>query len=169
MLRGSTAMIASASLPRRRSSHLRRDGPIFAIHNCPFSLRYRPPHSSKGLLRRAGGIDPRPVQRTKIVILLAPGDGGIRVGSITAAPREPNNSLVDSGLEKKPVERRTEGLGGCCRPGAFLRSREDRIHDRRVAVYDRAARLVDHGGIQPCRPTRHICNHRQPFRIVPAV
>src|SRR5258708_5989478 len=137
MLRESTVIIASASLPRRPSSHLRRDGPIFAIHNSPLSLRYRPPHSSKGLLRRAGRIDPRPVQRTKIVILLASGDGGIRVGSITAAPREANNSLVDSGLEKKPVERRTEGLGGCCRRGAFLRSREDRIHDRRVAAYDR--------------------------------
>src|SRR5260370_16329674 len=114
MLRGSTAMIASASLPRRRSSHLRRDGPIFAIHN--YSLRYRPPHSSKGLLRRAGGIDPRPVQRTKIVILLAPGDGGIRVGSITAAPREPNNSLVDSGLDKNPVHRRTTRFAPSCHP-----------------------------------------------------
>src|SRR5258708_23006185 len=142
MLRESTVIIASASLPRRRSSHLRRDGAIFAIHSSPLALRYRPPHSSKGLLRRAGRIDPRPVQRTKIVILLASGDGGIRVGSITAAPREANNSLVDKPVERKPVERRTEGLGGCCRPGAFRRSPEDRIHARRAAGYDPPRRLV---------------------------
>jgi len=131
-------MIASEAFPRCRSSHLRRHGPICAMRWRRFSLGHRPLRSGKGLLRGVGRIDPRPVQGTKIVTLLAPGDDGIGVGGITAAPREACNALAEVGLEEKSMEGHAEDFGGYRRRSAFLRRREHRVDDRRVAGRDRA-------------------------------
>src|SRR5262249_57511730 len=107
-----------------------------------------------GLLRGVGRMDRRPVQGTKIIPLLAPGDDGIGVGGIAAAPREAGNALAEAGLEEKPMEGHAEDFGGCHRRSAFLRRREHRAEERGGAGCDRAARLVNDGGEGPRRPRR---------------
>src|SRR5262245_12807712 len=61
---------------------------------------------------------------------------GIGVGGITAAPREPGNALAEVGLEEKSMEGHAEDFGGYRRRSAFLRRREHRVDDRRVAGRD---------------------------------
>src|SRR6266545_403887 len=96
------AMGASGSCARRGSSGAIKRPDL--AHGQSFSLIHHLGYALEGLLRRAGGIDAGPVERTQIVDLLAAGDGGIGIGGIAAPRGETSDAGVEIGVEEKAME-----------------------------------------------------------------
>src|SRR6266545_6903800 len=104
------AMGASGSCARRGSSGAIKRPDL--AHGQSFSLIHRLACALEGLLRRAGGIDAGPVERTQIVGLLLAGDCGIRIGGVAAARGQSCETGVQIGIEEKAVEGYAKDVSG---------------------------------------------------------
>src|SRR2546423_6727650 len=127
ILRGSTAMVFR--LPCRPGQS--------------FSWVYCLARPREGFIRRAGGIDARPVEGAEVVALLHSGDRRVGIGGIAAARAQAGEAGVKIGLEEKSVKSNAEDFGRCRCRGALRSGCGKRVEEGGKGPRPRPAR--------PCR------------------
>ena len=126
-----------------------------------------PPGAGQRLLRRAGGVDPRPVERAEVVALLRCGPRAASASEASRLRAPTRATRVARSASRKRPRKRTPSACGRPRASPLVpRLGEYRVDDGGMAGRERAARLVGDGGIDPRRHRRRIGRVRQPVVLV---